>query len=87
MASYEVRLSRSARKELVAIRVKADRTRVVAALERLSSDPRPLGSVKLTTSASTYRIRIGDYRVIYEVLDDILVVDVTKVGHRRDVYR
>ena len=62
MASYEVRLTRSARKELG-------------------------GSVKLATSDSTYRIRVGNYRVIYEVLDRLLVVDVIRIGHRREVYR
>lgn len=87
MAVYEVRLSRSARKELMAIGTRHDRARVVMALDALSGDPRPHGSVKLATSVSTYRIRVGDYRVIYEVLDEILVVDVARVGHRRDVYR
>jgi mRNA interferase RelE/StbE len=56
-------------------------------MERLASNPRPVGSVKLATSDSTYRIRVGNYRVIYEVLDRLLVVDVIKIGHRRDVNR
>jgi mRNA interferase RelE/StbE len=56
-------------------------------MERLASNPRPVGSVKLATSDSTYRIRVGNYRVIYEVLDQLLLIDVIRVGHRRDVYR
>jgi mRNA interferase RelE/StbE len=56
-------------------------------MERLASNPRPVGSVKLATSGSTYRIRVGKYRVIYEVLDRLLVMDVIKIGPRRDVYR
>jgi mRNA interferase RelE/StbE len=56
-------------------------------MERLASNPRAVGSVKLATSDSTYRIRVGNYRVIYEVLDRLLVVDVIKIGHRRDVNR
>ena len=87
MASYEVRLTRSARKELGAVDSREDRARLVAAMERLSGNPRPVGSVKLATSDSTYRIRVGNYRVIYEVLDRLLVVDVIKIGHRREVYR
>lgn len=87
MASYEVRLTRSARKELGAVDSRADRARLVAAMERLASNPRPVGSVKLATSDSTYRIRVGNYRVIYEVLDRLLVVDIIRIGHRREVYR
>ena len=83
MASYEVRLTRSARKELGAVDSRADRARLVAAMERLASNPRPAGSVKLATSNSTYRIRVGNHRVIYEVLDRLLVVDVIRIGHRR----
>ena len=87
MASYEVRLTRSARKERGAVDSRENRARLVAAMERLASNPRPVGSVKLATSDSTYRIRVGNYRVIYEVLDRLLVVDVIKIGHRRDVIR
>ena len=87
MASYEVRLTRSARKELGAVDSRENRARLVAFMERLASNPRPVGSVKLATSDSTYRIRVGNYRVIYEVLDRLLVVDVIKIGHRRDVNR
>jgi mRNA interferase RelE/StbE len=56
-------------------------------MERLSGNPRPVRSVKLATSDSTYRILVGNYRVIYEVLDRLVVVDVIKIGHRREVYR
>jgi mRNA interferase RelE/StbE len=87
VASYEVRLTRSARKELGAVDSRDDRARLVAAMERLGSNPRPVGSVKLATSDSTYRIRVGNHRVIYEVLDRLLVVDVIRIGHRREVYR
>jgi mRNA interferase RelE/StbE len=87
VASYEVRLTRSARKELGAVDSRHDRSQLVTAMERLASNPRPVGSVKLATSESTYRIRVGNYRVIYEVLDKLLVVDVIRIGHRRDVYR
>ncbi len=87
MASYEMRLTRSARKELGAVDSRDGRARLVAAMERLASNPRPVGSVKLATSDSTYRIRVGNYRVIYEVLDKLLVFDVIRIGYRRDVCR
>ena len=87
MASFEARLTRSARKELGAVDSRDDRARLVSAVERLASNPRPVGSVKLAASDSTYGIRVGNDRVIYEVLDRLLVVDVIRIGHRREVYR
>lgn len=64
-------------------RTRRQLTRVWSALHE---DPRPTGSVKLA-GTELWRIRVGDYRVIYEVRDAILVVLVIKVGHRREVYR
>ena len=61
--------------------------RVLTALERLSEDPRPSGSVKLQTAEDLYRVRVGDYRVIYEISDRRLLVLVLKVGHRSEVYK
>ena len=63
------------------------RSRVVQAVDTLMTVPRPVGCVKLAGSADRYRIRVGDYRIIYDVHDGELVVLVVKVGHRRDVYR
>ncbi|MCX7021694.1 MAG: type II toxin-antitoxin system RelE/ParE family toxin [bacterium] len=56
-------------------------------IEQLSPEPRPPGVRKLTDSADRYRIRIGDYRVIYQVEDDRLLILIIRVRHRRDVYR
>jgi len=53
----------------------------------LADDPRPHGVERLTGEENTYRIRVGDYRVLYEIHDDVLIVYVIRVGHRRDVYR
>lgn len=61
--------------------------RVRAATELLRSDPRPPGCRALTGRPGHIRIRLGDYRVVYRVQDDVLVVVVVDVGHRRDVYR
>jgi len=57
------------------------------AINDLSQNPRPFGCVKLTGSENHYRIRIGIYRVIYSIKDDILTVEVIKIDHRKDVYR
>ena len=59
----------------------------MARIEALGTDPRPRGRQELSASDDLYRIRSGDYRIIYQVQDDRLVVLVIRVGHRRDVYR
>ena len=63
------------------------RQRLQPHIESLATDPRPPGVVKLEGTENGYRIRIGDYRVLYEIHDAVLRVAVVKVGHRRDVYR
>ncbi len=86
MARYEVLIKPSARKELEAIGLKRDRQRIVAAILALADDPRPSGCRKLS-GRDKYRIRCGDYRVVYSVEDFVLVVTIVKVGHRSDLYR
>jgi len=56
-------------------------------IDSLSIEPRPRGSKKLKGATELWRIRVGDYRVVYEVRDKILVVLVVRVAHRREVYR
>ena len=86
MASYKVELSRSAEKDLRRI----DRSKLSAiyqAIESLSEEPRPLGVKKLAGADRTFRIRVGDYRIVYEIENDVLIVFVIRVAHRKDVYR
>ena len=64
-----------------------DGRRLLAAIEALSANPRPRQARNLTGSASSYRVRVGSYRVLYEVSDRDEVVTVFAAGHRRDVYR
>ena len=85
MASYSLRIKRSAVKEIEAAPPK-DRRRVVARIASLANDARPPGSEKLS-GEEKYRLRQGDYRILYEIIDADLVVTVVKVGNRRDVYR
>jgi mRNA interferase RelE/StbE len=86
VARYEVLIKPSARKELEAVGLKKDRQRTVAAILALADDPRPSGCRKVS-GRDKYRIRCGDYRVVYSVEDVILVVTIAKVGHRSDVFR
>ena len=85
MASYSLFIKPSAAKEIEAV-PKPDRGRIVAKIMSLSSDPRPPGCEKLS-GHDQYRIRQGNYRILYEIHDLKLIVVVVKVGHRRDVYR
>lgn len=84
--TYQVELLRSAAKELAAL-PKAIQQRIASVIDNLSNDPRPPGTKALQGDGKYLRIRVGDYRVIYHVADDRLVVLVVKVGHRRDVYQ
>ena len=63
------------------------RRRIGAKIDALADEPRPPRVRKLAGMRDTYRVRVGDYRVIYEIHDDVLLVLVIDVGHRRDVYR
>ena len=85
MASYSLLIKPSALKELEALPAK-DRRRIVARIEGLAADPRPHGCEKLS-ALEQYRVRQGDYRVVYGIDDDAPSVVVVKIGHRRDVYR
>ncbi|MGC9454166.1 MAG: type II toxin-antitoxin system RelE family toxin [Phycisphaerae bacterium] len=64
-----------------------DQRRVISAIETLAENPRPRGARKLVGGEEAYRIRVGDYRVVYQIADDVLIVFVVRVGHRRDIYR
>ena len=86
MASYSIRWRASTKKDLRSLPLQ-EVARVIAAVERLIAEPLPHGSQKLSGSERTYRIRVGDYRVIYEVLIELRVVEVQRVRHRKDVYR
>ena len=85
MADYSISIKPSAAKELQAISDKAMLTRLIEKIKSLATQPRPSGSEKLAGRPNLYRVRQGNYRVIYSVDDEARVVDVVKVGHRRDV--
>ena len=83
---YRVLLERGAEKDLARLSSEGH-DRVVSALQALATNPRPPGCRKLVGSKKDWRIRVGDYRVIYEIADAIRVVRVNRVRHRREVYR
>ncbi|MGH9229554.1 MAG: type II toxin-antitoxin system RelE family toxin [Acidimicrobiales bacterium] len=84
--SYKVEIARRAIRSLRDL-PRREQQRVRAAIDLLADDPRPPGCRKLTGEENAYRVRVGDYRIVYEVLDDRLLIHVVRVGHRRDVYR
>ena len=86
MASYNVELTRTAEKHLRRI-AKRDRKRMVEPIQGLAERPRPRGARKLQGYDDIYRIRVGQYRIVYEVFEDRVVLIVFKVGHRKDIYR
>ena len=86
MGSYSILIKPSAAKEIEALGTNRDRQRIVARIRALAQDPRPAGSEQLSGKAF-YRVRQGQYRIVYEVEDDILMVHVVRVGHRSDVYK
>jgi mRNA interferase RelE/StbE len=83
---YRVLLERAAEKDLSRLSSEIH-DRVIAAIQALANNPRPPGCRKFAGSKHDWRIRVADYRVVYEIADAIRVVRVNRVRHRRDVYR
>ena len=84
--AYQVLTSQAARRDLKRIRGPA-RRRIADAIDDLASDPRPHGYAKLVGDDELYRVRVGDYRIVYKIEDNRLIVLVVRVGHRKDIYR
>jgi mRNA interferase RelE/StbE len=83
---YRLEITRAAARQLDRIE-RPTAIRLEAAIRTLAQNPRPAGCAKLAGRDNTWRIRVGDYRVVYEIHDDVLVVVVIRVAHRREVYR
>jgi len=84
--AYTVELAPAAERQLDKLPNEA-RDRIARALAKLGQTPRPPGCRKMAGPEGFHRIRIGDYRAIYQIRDAVLVVLVVKIGHRREVYR
>jgi mRNA interferase RelE/StbE len=85
MASYRIVFKKSVAKDLRQIPEK-DIQRILRRVDSLKGEPRPAGAEKLSGDEK-YRIRQGNYRILYMIEDEIITVTIVKVGHRRDVYR
>jgi mRNA interferase RelE/StbE len=86
MARFELRIKPSVAKDLRGI-LKADVRRILVRIEALRDEPRAPGCEKLAGGSELYRVRQGTYRVVYAILDEQVVVEVIRVGHRGEVYR
>ena len=86
MASYKVEWKHSAIKELEKL-PRQMLARIVEAVNDLARDPYPGGTRKLSGSERTYRIRVGDCRVLYSIYNDKFIVEIIRVKHRKDVYK
>jgi mRNA interferase RelE/StbE len=87
VASYRLLIKRSAAKELEAIAGKKDRERITQRILALAENPRPSGVEKLSGTSEKYRVRQGDFRIVYEIQDDVLIVYVVRIADRKEVYR
>ncbi len=87
MAAYRLLIKPSAAKEIEAIGAKKDRQRIVARIFALANEPRPVGCEKLAGAEGRFRVRQGQFRIVYAIDDASRTVEVIKVGHRREVYR
>lgn len=85
MESYKIVIKKSAAKEIERI-AKNDRIRIIEKIKSLAQNPHPTGSKKLS-GQEKYRMRQGNYRILYQIIDDELIINVVKVGHRQDVYK
>ena len=85
MAQYKIVIRKSVRKDMQGI-PKKDAQRIISAIQSLAENPHPQGSKKLSAQ-DRYRLRQGNYRILYEIQDNQLIVCVVAVGHRKDVYR
>jgi len=84
--SYEVQILPKAVRQIKALSVEV-RQDISLTIQSLANEPRPIGVKKLSGEKDIYRVRVGNYRVLYRIIDKVLVVVVVSVGHRREVYR
>lgn len=85
MASYRIEFKSSIKRDIKLI-PKVDAKRILAAIYQLASDPRPVQAKKLAGS-DLYRLRVGRYRILYEIKDHVLIIIIIKIKHRKNVYR
>jgi mRNA interferase RelE/StbE len=87
VAKFSVEIRTSAIKELEAVAPKRERQRIARKISALATEPRPRGCEKLAGQGDRYRVRQGRYRIVYAIDDARLLIDVVKIGHRKELYR
>lgn len=86
MASYKIDWRKTALKEFEKL-PKKEKSSVIEKILSLADNPRPINSVKLIGSENSYRIRHGDFRVVYQIEDGVLTILIVRIAHRKQVYR
>ena len=86
MSVYEIIIVSAVRKQLKRIN-REDKKRILDKIQSLANNPRPHGYKELKGSENLFRVRTGDYRIIYEIQDKMLLITILKVGNRREIYR
>jgi mRNA interferase RelE/StbE len=84
--SYQIEITPAAQRNIKKL-PKNIQQQIIEKLEELVLEPRPMGVVKLAAKEDLYRLRMGNYRIIYRIQDPVLSILITKIGHRRDIYR
>ncbi len=86
MAYYQIKWKNSAKKELKSL-AKEIIPKIIKTVESLAENPYPNGIKKMVGSNNTYRIRVGEYRIIYNIESNLLIIEIIKIGHRQGVYK
>jgi mRNA interferase RelE/StbE len=84
--AYSIQFKPAAFRSLARLE-KDTQTRLARKIDALSRNPRPLGAEKLKGIADLYRVRVGDYRILYQIQDAVLLILIIQIGHRREIYR
>ena len=83
---YSIEIKQSAQKELAKLPLNIA-NKVITQIRLLANEPHPVGCKKIMGADHTYRIRVNDYRVVYSIINQQLMIQVIKIGHRKDIYR
>ena len=83
---YKIEVKKSAAKALKKI-PNADRKRIADRIDSLAENPTSQDTTKMKGNNPFHKVRVGDYRIVYEIQDDVLLILIVKIGHRRDIYR
>ncbi len=86
MAAYDVKILGAAQRQLGKLS-KEIQIRILDKLEKLSIEPRPKGYRQLKAEENLFRVRVGDYRIVYRIQDKVLIILILRIAHRKDVYR